>query len=41
MKIEPLSLRTTADVEAQSAIPLASRYTERSTYDVLQASAAS
>jgi fatty-acyl-CoA synthase len=40
MKIEPLNIHTAADVQAQSAIPLASRYSERSTYELLQASAA-
>jgi fatty-acyl-CoA synthase len=40
VKIEPLNPRTAADIHAQSAIPLASRYTERSTYDLLHASAA-
>jgi fatty-acyl-CoA synthase len=40
MKIECLNLRTAADVQTQSAIPLASRYSERSTYELLQASAA-
>jgi fatty-acyl-CoA synthase len=39
MKVERLNIRTAADVQAQNAIPLASRYTERSTYDLLQASA--
>jgi fatty-acyl-CoA synthase len=39
MKIEPLDIRTAADVEAQSSIPLESRYSERSTYELLQASA--
>ena len=40
MKIERLNMRTAADVRAQSAIPLASRYSDRSTCEVLQASAA-
>jgi len=40
MKPERLSIRSAADVRAQNSIPLASRYTERSTYDLLQASAA-
>jgi fatty-acyl-CoA synthase len=39
MKVERLNIRTAADVQAENAIPLASRYTERSTYDLLQASA--
>jgi len=40
MKIERLNMRTAADVHAQSAIPLASRYSERSTYELLRSSAA-
>ncbi len=40
MKVEPLDIRTADDVAAQNAIPLASRYSERSTYELLQASAA-
>ena len=40
MRIERLDIRTAADVRAQNSIPLASRYTERSTYELLQASAA-
>ncbi len=40
MKIEPLNLRTAADVQAQDTVTLASRYSERSTYELLQASAA-
>ena len=40
MKPGRLSIRSAADVRAQNSIPLASRYTERSTYDLLQASAA-
>jgi fatty-acyl-CoA synthase len=40
MKIERLDIRTAADVSAQNSIALASRYTERSTYELLQASAA-
>ncbi len=40
MKVERLNIRTAADVRAQNAIPLASRYSERSTYELLQASAA-
>jgi fatty-acyl-CoA synthase len=39
MKPERLNIRTAVDVVAQSAIPLASRYSERSTYELLQASA--
>jgi fatty-acyl-CoA synthase len=39
MKIEALNIRTAADVGAESSIPLASRYSERSTYELLQASA--
>jgi fatty-acyl-CoA synthase len=39
MKIEPLNLRTAADVQAQDTVTLASRYSERSTYELLQASA--
>lgn len=40
MKVEPLNIRTAADVEAENDVPLASRYSERSTYELLQASAA-
>lgn len=40
MKPEPLHIRTAADVRAQNAMPLAARYSERSTYELLQASAA-
>lgn len=40
MKVERLNVRTAADVRAQSVIPLESRYSERSTYELLQASAA-
>jgi len=40
MKIERLNIRSAADVRAQSAVPLASRYRERSTYELLRASAA-
>jgi len=40
MKVERLNIRSAADVRAQSAVPLASRYSERSTYELLRASAA-
>lgn len=40
MKIERLDICSAADVQAQNAIPLASRYSERSTFELLQASAA-
>jgi fatty-acyl-CoA synthase len=40
MKPERLNIRTAADVLAQNARPLAGRYAERSTYELLQASAA-
>ena len=40
MKVERLNIRTAADVQARNAVPLASRYTERSTYELLQTSAA-
>ena len=41
MKVERLNIRTAADVRAQNEVPLASRYSERSTYELLQASATS
>jgi fatty-acyl-CoA synthase len=40
MKVEPLDVGSAADIRAQNAIPLASRYAERSTYELLRASAA-
>lgn len=39
MRIESLDLGTSADIRAQQAIALESRYTERSTYAVLQSGA--
>jgi fatty-acyl-CoA synthase len=39
MKIERLELGTSARIRAQAEIPLANRYSERSTYEVLQSSA--
>lgn len=39
MKVEALDIQSAADVAAQNTIPLASRYSERSTYELLQSSA--